>query len=148
MSVYSFQPQFIAAIRAGVKGGTIRKPRRPSHRGFRSAARQAIGGHAYPGEWLALYCQQRSPHGFLIDRKQCVAVEPISLDFAGHTVSFPASGLRLMTGVELSQFARFDGFVDWPAMTEFWRTTHDRTAFEGWHVRWLELPVAIAAAAA
>ncbi len=141
MPAYSFKPQFVEPIRAGTKGGTIRAGRRPSGAGLHADERQAkTGGHAYIGDLLSLYCQQRSPHGFLISRVKCCAVEPILLDFAGDGRIVFGDGRTMHYLIALDAFAQFDGFAAWSEMMAFWRSTHGVDHFRGWHVRWLPLP--------
>jgi hypothetical protein len=151
MPAYSFQPRFYEPILIGTKGGTIRAPRRSGNvRGYgRSMIRtEQVGGHAYPGEELALYVRQRHPTGFLIDRKACVAVEPILLDIGrGGRIFLKSSSLVLCMPDRLDAFARFDGFEDFTALAEFWRATHNSRqapdgpgVFDGWHIRWAPLP--------
>ena len=149
MPAYSFQPRFVEPIRAGTKGGTIRLARRQPRRGQFQRSSNRPGGHAYPDEMLALYCRQRHPGGFLIDRKKCLAVEPIELFFEGSAptprIAFgdPASDRRFIAGPLLDAFAVFDGFENFEDMAGFWRSTHgaDIVGFAGWHIRWRELPI-------
>jgi hypothetical protein len=149
MPAYSFQPRFYEPILIGTKGGTIRAPRRMGGRGPWATRRvDQVGGHAYPGEELALYVRQRHPTGFLIDRKACVAVEPILLDIGrGGRGFLKTSNLVLCMPDRLDAFARFDGFENYEALAEFWRATHNSRqaldgpgVFDGWHIRWAPLP--------
>lgn len=144
MPAYSFQPCFVEPIRAGSKGGTIRAARRRGNvRGYgRSAQRAAqFGGHAFPDEQLSLYCRQRQPTGFLIDRKSCLATVPVLLDFAdGGRVVIGRQAHTIHAAIGLDTFARFDGFECWDEMRGFWQATHRVDHFRGWHVRWLPLP--------
>lgn len=143
MPGYSFQPQFVEPILAGKKGGTIRLARRLST--------GKPGGHCMPGDPLYLWCRQRTPGRFKIGDRTCVDVEPITLclgEVRG-VIFGTAGGYRpvLTEAAELNTFAVFDGFESWGAVVDFWRSTHkslDR--FEGWHIRWLPLPEAIAGA--
>lgn len=152
MPAYSFQPQFVEPIRAGFKGGTIRAARAVVGTSRLARARAAAtGGHAYPGERMALYCRQRAPSGYLIVEKRCAEVEPILLDIDRERVLLKGSGLVLCMPDRLSEFARFDGFGDFGELADFWRRTHHigretpgRGVFDGWHIRWLPLPKAIA----
>lgn len=141
MPAYSFMPQFVDPIRARTKGGTIRAPRRAANRGIHSVARQSVGGHAYPGEVLALYCRQRHPRGFLITHAACIDAEPVLLRFdAVVAVLFPIAGRVFHRRAQLDAFARFDGFGDFDEMAAFWQHTHGAPEFAGWHIRWLPLP--------
>ena len=148
---YSFKARFVEPIRAGTKGGTIRKPRSSAGniRGYgRTMHRvELVGGHAFPGEKMQLYCQQRASGGFFIAEKRCLAVEQIRLDFVsgqfllmGRVDGAKVPVLRAIEGDRLDDFARFDGFADFAEMADFWKQTHAESVFEGWHVRWLPLP--------
>ena len=137
MPAYSFRPQFVEPIRAGTKGGTIRAGRRGRQNPFLEPRE---GGQARVGEEMALYCQQRSRHGFLIKRVECVAVEPIWLDFGRMSVELRNSRTVLRSNGALLAFALFDGFNGFDEMTAFWQQTHQTDYFTGYHVRWLPLP--------
>lgn len=144
MPAYNFHPRFAEPILAGVKGGTIRAPRRPGNRGIHTVARQeATGGHAYVGEDLSLYTGMRTRQCRLIARKTCLGVERIALHLRAGAVLFPRRDIaRYIDGAAaLDDFARFDGFPDWVSLTDFWRAMHgDIADFIGWHIRWLPLP--------
>lgn len=143
MVAYSFRPRFVEPIFDGTKGGTIRAARRAANRGMHSTARAVFGGHAYPGEELQLYTGMRTKHCRLIARKQCLAVEPVELNFELRRVLL-ADDVRMLSldrPRDLDAFARFDGFADFDEMTVFWRD--EGQVFEGWHIRWLPLPEAL-----
>jgi len=142
MPAYSFQPRFVAPIQAGTKGGTIRKARTVVGTGRVARTRaQTIGGHAYPGERLALYCRQRHPSGFLVAEKRCLEVEPIELNFDAAAIAFLAREYLIDQPEDLDAFARFDGFDSWADLGAFWQATHDLPVFEGWHIRWRPWPI-------
>lgn len=132
MVAYSFKPQFAEMILAGTKGGTIRADRR----------RQAR-----PGEELQLYTGMRTRACALIARRQCIAVDPISLDFGRRQIITGTMTAR--TEAELQAFARFDGFADFAEMRRFWcGKAVFSMVFEGWHIRWAPLPRLLGRAAA
>lgn len=138
---YSFQPRFVDPIRDGTKGGTIRAARKIPVNWSQAARDRRPGGHARYSEFLNLYCRQRHPGGFFICQKRCVGVEPIILDFLTQAAVFPDRVAGFVTPSQRDTFARFDGFESWAQLQDFWRSTHgslDR--FEGWHIRWKELP--------
>lgn len=142
MPAYSFQPRFVEPIRTGSKGGTIRAPR-ALRAGSRVWAHRHVttGGHAYPGERLALYCRQRHPTGFKIAEARCVSTAPIVLDFAGDgRIVIGEQALTLHYAFGLEAFARFDGFESFAAMGGFWREAHGVDHFIGWHIRWAAWP--------
>jgi hypothetical protein len=142
MVAYSFKERFAEAILDGTKGGTIRGNRKR---------------HARPGEELQLYRGMRTKQCVLIARKQCLTVEPITLDFWKHQFFFGDRALsthatdgRILTShAALERFARFDGFSSLAEMVEFWRPPQLKIStresqpwlvFRGWHIRWLALP--------
>jgi hypothetical protein len=130
MVAYSFQKRFAEPILAGTKGQTIRA--------FRKR-------HARPGEELQLFIGMRTKHCRLIARKECLAVDPITLVFATSAIFI---GDRVVAGnlVELDIFARFDGFESYAAMRQFWRDEHDEgDHWEGTVIRWLPLPEGVRA---
>lgn len=146
MPAYSFQRQFAEPILDGTKGGTIRAPRKIPVRQLvsrRIPLPPRPGGHALAGEPLMLYTGMRTRQCRLIAEKRCLAVEPITLDLVHHQVTLHGSAVVFASTDNLDQFARFDGFEDWPALAAFWRATHSAEFFEGWHIRWLALPADI-----
>ncbi len=138
MPAYSFNPRFVEPIRAGTKGGTIRAPRKIPANWSAFAQARRPGGHAIAGEFVSLYCRQRQPSGFFICQNRCVAVERIALNFVSNLVAF--SDRFIGEGDDLDAFARFDGFESWVDLAAFWKTTHGVPQFEGWHIRWKQLP--------
>lgn len=141
MVAYSFQRQFAERILDGTKGGTIRAARkRQPYYGTPGAHRPA--GHARPGEELQLYTGIRTKQCQLIARRQCVAVEPIILNFAAAMITFYCRGARFDQPKDLHAFARFDGFSTWRELVSFWHQQHGcgQGFFVGWHIRWLPLP--------
>lgn len=147
MPAYSFQRQFAEPILAGTKGGTIRAPHKAAPIGAGAVRRHRLataGGHAYPGETLALYTGMRTKQCRLIAKRRCLATAPIELRFGHHlaAVHLPDRGLVLCDPVMLDAFAVFDGFERWADLETFWRQTHgdSLSVFTGWHIRWLPLP--------
>lgn len=138
MVAYSFKSRFVEPILAGTKGGTIRaerKARGPSNR---------PGGHAYPGEALQIYTGMRTKQCRRITTRTCKAVEPISLRLNTEPWNVKAGimlGGRWNRGfVPLTAFARFDGFQSWAEMVLFWAEIPEGEQFDGWHIRWDDLP--------
>ena len=135
MTAYSFKARFAEPIIAGTKGGTIRAPRNGRPTGI-----PRPGGHARPGEMLQLYTGMRTQQCRRIADKRCLAVAPILLFFGGLPeiiVGPREDGLRYRSAESLDCFARFDGFDNFDQMAGFW----DSDAFNGWHIRWLPLPL-------
>lgn len=150
MPGYSFQPQFVEPIRAGTKGGTIRLARRMPAKWSNWARDRHPGGHAPAGDPLYLWCKLRTPQAFYIGERKCIGAEPIHLYFeAGGKETRPCVCLPdrslIITGSDRDAFAVFDGFENWAALVDFWRSTHGAglSEFKGWHIRWLPLPEAI-----
>lgn len=134
MPAYSFQPRFVEPIRAGTKGGTIRAARKIGW--TTNNQRSEVGGHAWPGETLYLYCRQRQKSGFKIGEHTCIAVQPIWLNFATRECRIGG----LIPGCSPDALAQFDGFSCWEELAGFWRETHGLNEFSGWHIRWRPLP--------
>jgi hypothetical protein len=127
MVAYSFNPRFGQPIVDRTKGGTIRSNRKR---------------HARPGEALQLYQGMRTKRCRLISREVCLDVQPAELNFRLQCVTVARA--TWIHAHALDAFARFDGFVDWAALRQFWRETHDTTtAFTGHHIRWLPWPTAL-----
>jgi hypothetical protein len=131
MVAYSFHPQFVTPILAGTKRQTIRADRKR---------------HAREGEAIQLYTGMRTKHCRAIGTANCQLVLPVTLDFAGDRVM--TGGTVFRSSANLEEFARWDGFADWPAMRDFWRETHASTSvFSGVLIRWIEFNPARAEAA-
>jgi hypothetical protein len=136
MVAYNFQRRFVEPIRVGLskiqlsfdyaKRQTIRAPRGGS-------------GHAKPGDFLQLYCGMRTKNCFLIGRAVCTETKFIRLDF-----SYP--GLIVLDRndlvLDLNEFARRDGFIDFNFMRDFWRKQNPQVfatgadIFEGILILW------------
>lgn len=138
MVAYSFQRRFIEPILAGTKVGTIR------------ALSTSPSRHARPDSVLQLYYGMRTRHCRLIATAICRSVDPIRLQFAGEPqviVGDPRAARDgpnppLVFDVKDSRdaFAQGDGFEDWAALAEFWRTTHrDQATFDGLWIRWRDV---------
>jgi len=123
MVAYSFQKQFAAPILEGTKRQTIRADR---HR------------HARPGEVLQLFTGMRTRHCRRLGTATCQSISPITLNFDARRIVYRfADGTTTIYPGGLDDFARHDGFADWPAMRAFWAKTHPPLpAFSGWLVRW------------
>lgn len=121
MVAYSFHSRFIEPIIDGRKGGTIRADRRR---------------HARPGEELQLYAGMRTRQCWLIARKTCIGIDPITLDFISRSVEWADTGTLIYSSPDLDNFAVFDGFVCWDQLAAFWADTHAEDKFHGWHIRW------------
>lgn len=132
MVAYSFQAQFVAPILNGTKRQTIRPERKGRSR------------HARPGDELQLYTGMRTKHCRLIARAVCESVSPIAVNFAPLCSEVHVDG-TLLTSISgrpsaliaMNNFARRDGFRDWPELKQFWRHHHPGVDhFEGVLIRW------------
>ena len=128
MVAYSFRPRFVDPILSGRKRQTIR----------------AIGRrrHARPGDPLQLYTGMRTKNCRLIGRATCIDAVEVGLRFAEDedlegVIANPART------VGRDDFARRDGFADWGALKDFWRTAHPTAyaagAFAGVMICWGDL---------
>lgn len=132
MVAYSFQPMFVAPIRARTKIGTIR-----AHSKKR---------HARVGDKLQLYCRQRHPSGFKIldEDPTCLRVNEIEFDLGRVTVPWLTGGLTSngvpIEGQDRNAFAVTDGFKDFDEMTSFWLLHHGPIVFRGVHIIWRDQP--------
>lgn len=123
MVAYSFKKRFAAPILARTKRHTIRAERKR---------------HAREGEELQLYTSMRTKSCRLIGRATCVAVLEVRLDFDCRRVEF-ASGHAITTPEDTDNFARADGFADWPEMEAFWAAEHPGVLqFTGVMIQWGE----------
>jgi hypothetical protein len=118
---YSFKKHFADPICAGTKAQTIRSDR---------------ARHARPGEQVQLYTGMRTKNCRLIGRAECVAVNPIRIDFAREVITIGACG-KIAGTTNLNRFAVMDGFEDFLAMRDFWRENHDISKpWEGIIIEW------------
>ncbi len=127
MVAYSFRAQFRAPVLDGIKQQTIRADRKR---------------HARPGEEVQLYTGMRTRQCAIIGRAKCVTVHAVRLWVEAGAVEIDG---RAMPIGRLDEFARDDGFDDWPAMQAFWRKQHpDTPVFSGVMIRWgTLLPLAV-----
>lgn len=141
MVAYSFRPNFIDMILAGLEPGeempgmkrqTIRSPR-------------LRGRHARPGEAVQLYAGMRTRHCRLLGVAECTSVERIEIHLAsprGVTIhAGDAPAVRRIGADEpelLDQFAQRDGFPSgWAELVAFWAKEHPGvTLFAGVLIRW------------
>lgn len=126
MVAYSFQRQFIEPITARRKGQTIR----------------AVGKrrHARVGQMLQLYFGMRTQHcRKIIDDQACLRFDRVRMNFGLRTVVIgPDGGPLLDRRADLDRFAVLDGFENWEALDDFWRTWHpDHRFFDGVMPGWL-----------
>ena len=124
MVAYSFQPQFRAPILAGIKRQTIRGDRKR---------------HARSGEAVQLYTGMRTRQCSIIAHAICEAVGPVRLHL--HRGWVETSDTLIDAANSLDEFARSDGFANWPALVAFWHVHHPETpVFSGVLIRWVPPP--------
>jgi hypothetical protein len=128
LTAYSFQRQFIDPISSGSKLQTIR----------------AVGKrrHAKVGGQLQLYFGMRTAHcRKIIEDKPCVRFDRIRLLLYSHVpevlIGEEGRPVHLSERGDLDRFAVLDGFENWAALDDFWRTWHpDHRFFDGVMVGW------------
>ena len=123
MVAYSFQGRFVAPIQAGVKQQTIRGKRRR---------------HVKQGETIQLFYGLRTKYCTRIGTATCAGISRITvwLDQA----RIQAADQEYQNRADLDEFARSDGFRDWPDMLAFWREHHPNLEiFDGFLIRWKDL---------
>lgn len=125
MVAYSFQPQFVDAIRSGRKRQTIRRPR---------LGRTA---HAEPGSPVHIFTGLRTKACRAIGIAECSHVETVILRLERpHSVSVGHT-IVVDTKVGLDAFAQSDGFADWQAFVAFWDKWHPgQSVFSGVLISW------------
>lgn len=124
---YGFKARFVIPIELGTKQQTIRAPRKGTSR------------HARRGDLLQLSTGDRF-HPRRIGLARCISSRLVQLQFTAATVCIHGAGedARYVFGHgHLDDFAREDGFQDWPDLKKFWRETHgDLAEFNGCIITW------------
>lgn len=81
----------------------------------------------------------RTKYCTLIGRAVCVDVDLVILDLTRDMVGIERTdgSKTVIYPPGMDEFARADGFEDWPAMRQFWRAEHPGVdLFEGVLIRW------------
>lgn len=127
MVAYSFKQQFVPPIQAGTKRQTIR-----AHGKRR---------HARPGDHLQLYQGMRTKSCALIATSMCIRCSSVIIDFENERITYDYNrGQMTIYPGGLDEFARRDGFDDWPAMRAFWAKEHAAVpVFHGRLIQWTDL---------
>ena len=132
MVAYSFRPQFVDPILAGLKRQTIRAERKR---------------HAREGERLQLYTGMRTRRCRLIGTTTCIGATNLRLFLAERRAESLDTGNAWTTAEETDAFAAADGFQDWAELKRFWAAEHPGLAtFSGVMICWLALDPTRAAA--
>lgn len=101
MVAYSFKKRFVPPILSGIKGQTIRAPRKGRSR------------HARPGDTVQLYTAMRTLYCTLIGTAICQTTIPVTLDFTdtdgGNRVI--TDDVTFRSTHTLDAFAMMDGFA-------------------------------------
>lgn len=129
MVAYSFQKQFAEPIIAGTKRQTIR-----------------VRARAKPGDRLQLYTGMRTKSCRKIGDAICASVAPIEVRLAANSIRVENAGFAMttLTGAQLDEFARLDGFLDWASMKAFFAKHHPGVeTFEGALTTWRDFTPAI-----
>lgn len=117
----NFKRQFAPAVLEGTKRQTIRKNR-------------ADGKRPQPGDIAALYTGLRTRNTqHLRDGvvTRCRAVRISCMGYGELIIDGDCLSVETRTA-----FARADGFTDWPAMLEFFKTQYGVHTFDGFCVEW------------
>jgi hypothetical protein len=150
MTAYSFERQFVDPIRVGL--GLAPMVRESEIPGVipctvvgpkLQTIRADHKRHARPGEEVQLYCGMRTKHCFLIGRATCIGVTPIIICVEAQRIIVDIEKRYpqiLETVGDLHTFANADGFPNWSAMREFWRTNYPFDNFVGVIIRWEPRP--------
>jgi hypothetical protein len=122
MVAYDFQHRFAEKIVAGTKTHTMRKPRKRNAR---------------PGDTLQLYTGLRTPRCRLIGKAVCTRVSPVVLDFFEDEIILGTQLARVTSADALDNFARADGFADWPDLRRWFVDIYDTPAsWSGMLIEW------------
>ena len=118
MVAYNFQKQFAPLVERGEKTQTIRALRKTRH--------------ARVGERVQLYTGMRTKacRKLVEPDPVCVAVERVVIDQFVVLVDGRALSKRAA-----NDFAKADGFLDFPAMRDWFKRTHE-LPFEGVLIKW------------
>lgn len=142
MVAYSFKKRFVLPIRVGlglIGMGEDQPPMVPKWQTIR-AHRIGRARNARPGETLQLYCEMRTKHCFKIADALCTRVRPIEIEVYSNTFGLFQIEGRSMSGTEIENFARSDGFEDLEKMHRFWISNHGAKKFSGVLIEWEPLP--------
>lgn len=140
MVAYSFKQRFIKPIEAGLSSVALSFDPPPKRQTIRAIGKRR---HARAGEILQLYYGMRTKQCRSIGVARCVSAHEIRISIGGGNIVIApgTEDFELIRGRDhLNEFARSDGFADWPDMQEFWRQEHgDLTRlgpFVGVMIRW------------
>lgn len=117
----NFKRQFAPAVLEGTKRQTIRKNR-------------ADGKRPQPGDIAACYTGLRTRGTQHLRDGEVIRCRGVRIDCTGNG-DLVIDGEHV-TGHDRVAFAQADGFSDWPAMLDFFRTQYMEPTFEGFCVEW------------
>ena len=118
---FNFKRQFVPAIVDGTKCQTIRANRKD-------------GKRPQPGDIAALYTGLRTRSTQHLRDGEVIRCRGVRIDCIGNG-DLVIDGQHL-TGPDRTAFAQADGFTDWPAMLDFFKTQYAVATFEGFCVEW------------
>lgn len=124
MVAYSFNRRFVAPIAAGLgvpcPGGFEQPVVRPKRQTIRAVGKRR---HARPGKIVQLYHGQRTRQCIKVGEGCCTQQSAITLKFGPNpSVKIGREVFRVRT--LLDKFASEDGFPDWIALEDFWKSTN------------------------
>lgn len=122
MPALSFKKQFAAKVESGEKRQTIRAMRK-DHR------------DVAPGQTLHLYTGMRTKACRKLGEATCTTSEPIGIGTDGMVLLGCDEGIRKLTGPEVEDLARADGFDRVDDFLNFFQTTHG-LPFYGMLIQW------------
>jgi hypothetical protein len=123
MVAYGFKGRFVPKIKARIKKHTMRNERKR---------------HVRVGESPQLYEKMRQKGcAKIIPDPECVAVEPVQIDFKKDTVRIGERPV-IRDQAERDEFAVSDGFEDWEDLRAFWKKEHKAVypLWSGVYIAW------------
>lgn len=123
MVAYTFKRRFVERIRSGLSSVRLSWDPEPKLQTIRAIGKRR---HARPGEALQLYHGMRSRDCFKIGDAKCTRVREIRISFCNVAEGRIVVGDNpaIVSQAGLDDFAKRDGFDDWPDMQQFWREEH------------------------
>ena len=118
---FNFKRQFAAAVSDGTKRQTIRANRKDGRR-------------PQPGDTAVLYTGLRTSNTKRLREDVVIRCRAVRIDCTG-SGELIIDG-ELLSGEARATFAKADGFADWPAMLDFFKTQYGVHTFDGFCVEW------------
>jgi hypothetical protein len=118
---FNFKSQFAAAVADGTKRQTIRANRKD-------------GKRPQPGDVAALYTGLRTRNTQHLRDGVVITCRAVRISCMGHGELIIDGDV--LSGEARTDFAKADGFPDWPAMLDFFKTQYGVHTFDGFCVEW------------